>query len=411
MTDSAPTAPSASQEFRRGWGTVLASALGIGLGMAAVPTYSMGLFAPFLMQEFGWSVGQIMASMSIITLMSLWAGPIAGALAERIGARRIVLAALPLWGLGFAALALSNGSLARFYGTWIVIGLVGAATLPITFTRAVNRRFDTAKGLALGLALTGTGLFGIFGKPFLAAVLAAHGWRTGFVVLGLLPVVIALPVALLLFRDDDRRPGEAATAPIEHPGLTVSEALRDRRFWTIAVALIPISVALGGPVPNLELILRDGGLSAPQILTVTPLLGLAALTGRLVGGWLLDRIWGPAVGFVILSLPAAALWYLGAGPLDPGSARLATFVLGFALGIEYDIVAFFVARYFGVRHYGAIYGLLYVCFAAGAGLSPMIFGHDHDVTGNFHTMLSGSAVVLVLAAALFLTLGRYRRFE
>jgi MFS family permease len=401
------TTITAYTEFQRGWGTVLASAVGIALGMAAMPTYSMGLFAPYLVKEFGWSVGQIMASMSLITLMSIFAGPSYGAWAERIGSRRIVLVALPLWGLAFCTLALSTGSLVQFYLTWLVIGVIGAATLPITFTRAVNRGFDKAKGLALGLAMTGTGLFGIFGKPFLGAVLAAYGWRMGFLALGLLPVVIAFPVVWLLFREDD---GTGQTAALEMPGLTLGQALRHWRFWLIALALIPISFALGGPVPNLELILKDGGLTAPQALTVTPLIGLAAITGRLVGGWLLDRIWAPLVGCVILALPALSFWYLASGPLDVGHARLATFTLGFALGIEYDLVAFFVARYFGLKHYGAIYGLLYVCFGAGAGFSPMIFGHNHDTTGNFHAILSLSSVILVLAALSLLTLGRYRQF-
>ncbi|MDR6707200.1 MULTISPECIES: MFS transporter [unclassified Novosphingobium] len=401
----------AREEFSRGWGVILASTLGIGLGMAAVPTYSMGLFAPYLVREFGWSVGQIMASMSIITLMSLWAGPSYGAWAERIGARRIILVAIPLWGLGFVSLSLLTGSLVQFYLTWLAIGLVGAATLPITFTRAVNRGFDRAKGLALGLAMTGTGLFGIFGKPFLGAVLAAYGWRMGFVAVGLLPVLIAFPAAFFLFREEERSTPDGHHAPVERPGMTTPEALRDWRFWLIAAALVPTSFAMGGPVPNLELILKDGGLSPEQALTVTPLIGLAAIIGRLVGGWLLDRIWAPLVGFVILSLPAFSLWYLGSGLLDVGHARLATFTLGFALGIEYDMVAFFVARYFGLRRYGAIYGLLYVCFAAGAGFSPMVFGHNHDTTGNFHAILSASSVALVICAASFLLLGKYRRFD
>lgn len=411
MSDMPQHPLTAREEFSRGWGVILASTLGIGLGMAAVPTYSMGLFAPYLVREFGWSVGQIMASMSIITLMSLWAGPSYGAWAERIGARRIILVAIPLWGLGFVSLSLLTGSLVQFYLTWLAIGLVGAATLPITFTRAVNRGFDRAKGLALGLAMTGTGLFGIFGKPFLGAVLAAYGWRMGFVAVGLLPVLIAFPAAFFLFREEERSTPDGHHAPVERPGMTTPEALRDWRFWLIAAALVPTSFAMGGPVPNLELILKDGGLSPEQALTVTPLIGLAAIIGRLVGGWLLDRIWAPLVGFVILSLPAFSLWYVGSGLLDVGHARLATFTLGFALGIEYDMVAFFVARYFGLRRYGAIYGLLYVCFAAGAGFSPMVFGHNHDTTGNFHAILSASSVALVICAASFLLLGKYRRFD
>jgi len=403
---------SASAEFRRGWGTILASVLGIGLGMAAVPTYSMGLFAPHLAKEFGWSIGQIMTSMMVITLMSLVGGPLYGAWADKIGVRRIVLVALPVWGLGFASLALSNGSLTRFYLTWLVVGAVGAATLPITFTRAVNRGFDKAKGLALGLSMTGTGLFGIFGKPLLAWVLAAYGWRMGFIVLGMMPVLVATPLVALLLREEK---GASPAAPVaelvERPGMTVREALHDWRFWLIAVALVPISFALGGPVPNLELILKDGGITPEQALTITPLMGLASITGRLVGGWLLDRVWAPLVGTVLLSAPALSFWYFSSGTLDVVQARAAVFVLSFALGIEYDLVAFLVARYFGLKRYSAIYGLLYVCFAAGAGFAPMVFGRNHDASGNFHSILMQCAVVLVAFSLAFLALGKYRRFE
>ncbi|NBC35001.1 MFS transporter [Novosphingobium sp. FSY-8] len=410
MPDTITPPLSAKDEFRRGWGIIAASVLGIGLGQAAMPTYSMGLFAPHLASQFGWGVGQIMTCMTIIMLVTLVAGPMSGALAERIGARRVVLWAIPLWGAGFCTLALSDGSLTRYYVTWALIALVGSATLPITFTRGVNRAFDKAKGLALGLSMTGTGLFGIFGKPFVAVMIAKYGWQTSFVALGLLPIALAWPAAWFLYREDDTGSHGAEHAPAERPGLTLAEALRDYRFWLMALALVPVSFALGGPVPNMELILKDGGLTPVQVMAIAPLMGLASMTGRLVGGFLLDRIWAPAVAFVVLSLPAISFLYFASGALSPGMAAAAVFTLSFALGIEYDAVAFFVARYFGLRRYGGIYGLLYICFALGAGISPMFFGRDHDAFGNFHHILTLSAYILVPSAALFLLLGKYRRF-
>lgn len=280
MTDHNHTALG---EFRRGWGIILSALLGIGLGMASLPTYSMGLITPLLVRDFGWSVGQIMVCLSIITLISIGGAPGFGWLTEKYGARRIVLIGLPLWGLSMAALALSNGSLTRFYLTWVAIGLTGSATLPITFTRTVNRRFDKAKGLALGLSMMGTGLFGFFGKPVLALVLNDHGWRAGFLLLGALPVLVAFPAAFLLLREDERTLPDGHHVPVERPGLSLAQTLRDWRFWLMAAALLPVSFALGGPVPNLELILRDGGLTPAAIITVTPLFGLASITGRLAG--------------------------------------------------------------------------------------------------------------------------------
>ncbi|TRW14446.1 MFS transporter [Glacieibacterium frigidum] len=402
-------APADFGEFRRGWKVVLASLLGIGLGLSPMPFYTMGVFAPHLSKEFGWSIGQIMGGLAVTTITVLFAAPLVGVLATRIGVRRVALASMLLFGLAFMTMALSTSSLTQFYVTWAIIALVGAGTLPITFTRAVNHWFDRRKGLALGLSLMGTGLFAMICKPFLAIIIADHGWRAGYLALGALPLLIALPTAYLLLHDTDDHE-DAAVRTTTPGGLTMREALRDWRFWLIAIALLPISFALGGPVPNLETMLSEGGIDAGSVVALTPLIGLFALIGRLVGGWLLDRFWAPAVAFVILSLPALSCWLLAGGGLDMTTAAIALSLVGFALGVEYDVVAFFVARYFGLRSYSAIYGALYVSFALGGGIGPLVFGWAHDRQGSYDAVLMGSLVVLVIASASLLLLGRYRSY-
>ena len=401
-------------EFRRGWPIVLSSMLGIGLGLSPVPFYTMGIFAPHLMREFGWSISQIMAGLTVTTLMVLWAGPLVGILAVKFGVRRVALVSMPLFALSFMSLALSNGSLTLFYVTWAAIAILGAGTLPITWTRAVNHWFDVRKGLALGISLMGTGIFGFLSKPLVAWMIAQFGWRGAYVGLGLLPLLIAFPTAWLLFRDTDT--SEAAMAavaarPAVTPGgFTLGQAVRDWRFWVLVLSLTPVSLTLGGPIPNMENILKGGGLTPAVVLTLTPLIGLSALSGRIIGGWLLDRFWAPAVALLILGLPALSCWLLASASLDYTSAALSILLIGFALGVEYDLMAYFVARYFGMRSYTAIYGILYVSFALGAGLGPLLFGWDFDVHGNYRVSLVASAFVLVASAASLLLLGRYREF-
>ena len=394
-------------EFRRGWPIVLSAFLGIGLGLSPLPFYTAGVFAPHLAAAFGWKIGDILAALLITTLMVVWAGPLAGLLAERWGVRRVALASTASFGFAFMLPALSNGSLALFYASWAIIAITGAGTLPITWTRAVNQRFEVRKGFALGLSLMGTGLFGILCKPYLAWVIGAFGWRAGYIALGLLPLLIALPVGFLLFRDDEVPDGDDAPPPVS--GLTLAETLRDWRFWLIALALLPISFSLAGPVPNLENILKHSGMTPERMVALTPLVGVTALLGRLIGGWLLDRFWAPAVGFVILGLPAVSCWILAGDALSFEMAAVAILLIGFALGVEYDLIAYLVARYFGLKSYAAIYGILYVCFSIGSGLAPLVFGRDFDAHGNYHLALTGSSVALVLSAASLMLLGRYRQ--
>jgi predicted MFS family arabinose efflux permease len=398
-------------EFARGWKLVAASTLGVGLGLSPLLVYTLGMLAPGLAADFGWSIAQVMGVLSITTLVVVLAAPLTGMLTLRFGARRVALCSLVLLGLGVLSLALSNGSILRFYLTWGFIAVGGAGTLPITWTRLVNDRFDRNKGLALGLAMMGSGIFGVCAKPYVGWLIQEWGWRGAFVGLGLLPIVIALPVAFAWFRVPRSRSLEAGSDTTAKGGMTTAQTLRDWRFWLLAVALVPISFALGGAVPNMEGILRAGKLDPAKIAVLTPLIGLSAIIGRIVGGWLLDRFWAPAVGAILLALPGLSLWALASDPINPTVAGLSIFLIGFGLGIEYDFVAFIVARYFGMRHYGTIYAWLYISFAIGAGFAAPVFGHDYDLHGTYVLSLSCSAAVLLVCAAALLLLGPYRHFD
>jgi MFS family permease len=400
-------------EFRDGWPVVLSAMLGVGLG----PFYTMGNFAPALAREFGWSFGQILVSLPILTLMVLLMSPVVGLLADRFGVRPIALGSSALFGLVFMSLALSNGSLPLFYATWACMALFGAGSLPITWTRAVNARFDRRKGLALGLSLLGTGLFGFTIKPIAAHLIAQHGWRVAYLAIGSLPLLIAVPFGLWGFHEShdpeshaERRARLAAHAA-STPGVALRDSLRDWRFWVMGLSFIPVSFGVGGPIPNMENILKLHEFSAPDVIGLTQLIGLSVLAGRIVGGWLIDRFWAPGVAFFLLSAPAAACWAFARPHLSYAGAAAGIGTIGFAAGVEYDLMAFLVARYFGMRSYASIYGTLYGFFALGAGIGPVVFGRTFDRTGSYGAVLLASATLLFFGALLLLTLGRYRRFE
>jgi MFS family permease len=395
-------------EFRAGWPVVLASMLGIGLGLSPLPFYTTGVFAPYLARAFGWSLSQIMAGITVTTAVVLIAGPAAGFLAVRFGARRVALTSLALFGLTFMAFSLLNGSLSLYYATWAMAALVGAGTLPMTWTVAVNQRFEARKGLALGLSLMGTGLFGFFSKPLLAWMIAAFGWRGAYIGLGLLPLAIAWPAAFFLFFEKKPAPLAAGAVAPTAEGLTFGQTVKEWRFWLIAIVLVPVSFALAGPIPNMENILKTAGFAPASIVQLTSLIGLSALSGRLVGGWLLDRFWAPLVALVILASPGVSCFLLAQASLTPPAAMLSIALIGFAVGVEYDLIAFLIARYFGMRAYTAIYGVLYVFFSVGAGVGPLLFGRSFELTGSYRLILEVAFAVLIVCGLSLLTLGRYR---
>jgi MFS family permease len=408
------------REFRYGWGVVLAAALGIGLGMSPLPFYTIGVFVGPLAAEFGWSVGQIMVGMPILTIGALVMAPLAGFIADRLGVRRVALASVVLFSLSMMMFSLGTGSLALFYFNWFLVAFLGAGTLPITWTRAVNRWFFERRGLALGCTLVATGFFGSNAKLFASWLIEAVGWRGAYIGVGLLPLLITFPIAWLLFRDVDDPKVAAKVAELRaggHPdavarpgGMTIWMALRDWRFWLLAYAFVPVSFAVGGPIPNLENLLGSKGFERGDAVVLASLIGYAVIVGRLLGGWAIDKFWAPAVAAVCLSLPAIACLVLRQPEPAFVTAALCIALLGLAAGVEYDLMAFLVSRYFGMAHYATIYGSLYGFFALGAGLGPLYFGRVFGQTGSYDSPLALSAVLFLAGALPLLLLGRYRTF-
>ena len=407
------------REFRIGWPVVLSSMLGIALGMSPLPFYTIGVFAGPLAQEFGWGIDRVLSGLAVFTATAMIATPTIGTISDRVGVRRVALISTFLFSLSFMAFALNNGSLTLYYFLWFVLAICGAGTLPITYTRAISNWFNRKRGLALGLALIGTGISGAMVKIIAAYVTQEYGWRTAYVAVGALPLLIALPIGLLYFRDiDDPKAADRAArlnqlhadtnsvTPVY--GLTLRQALMDWRFWLLAFLFVPLSFAVGGPIPNLETLYASKGFSPMDAVFLASCLGYSVFVGRLFGGFLLDHLWAPAVGCVLLMLPAYSMYLLSADSLSYGTALLSVVLLGVAAGMEYDLLAYLVSRYFGIRAYAGIYGCLYAFFASGSGFGPALFGWAYETTGTYNAALYGAMWAFIGCSLGLLLLGPYR---
>ncbi len=200
------TEASNQNEFASGWPVMSASAVGIGLGMSPLPFYTFGVLAGPIMQEFGWTLADVFLAFPIYTLTAFFMAPLVGVLADKYGARRVCLISIVLFGFAMMAQSLHTGDKILYGFLWALISLFGAGTLPVTFTRAVNNAFEKHRGKALGIALIATGMFGTLAKYFAQEVATMYDWRTAYIALGMLPILIAFPFALLSMRDVDDVP-------------------------------------------------------------------------------------------------------------------------------------------------------------------------------------------------------------
>lgn len=407
---------SGSGEFRRGWKVLVAALLGTACGASPIPFQTMGFFIAPLQQEFGWSLRDISLGVTIYGVLGALLAPVFGSLADRFGVRPVALLSTAAFGIAFGALSLTPDSLAGFYSLWFLIGLVGIGSTPVTWSRAVNLWFFRHRGLALGLTLVGTSIAALV-LPILTVKLIENlGWRASYALLALLPLGLALPVALAWFREPRpaERPPELAVAAIGGApkliGVTLAEAVRGPRFWLLVTSILCVSFAYGGALVHMPQMLKAHGFSGEQTALVMSLLGLSIFAGRIVTGLLLDRFWAPLVVLPILCLPAVSCTLLAGEAPTLALAILAGLLLGFASGAETDLVAYLASRYFGMGHYGRIYGSLYMAFGIASAASPAVYGAVRDTTGSYDPILFVAALMFVAGGLLLLALGRYPEF-
>jgi MFS transporter, OFA family, oxalate/formate antiporter len=396
-------------EFGKGWKVLTAAFLGVMCGASPLPFNVLGaLFKP-LEAEFGWNRGEVSAGITVFGITASLMAPVIGWLADKYGVRRVALWSLAGFILTFAALYFTPPSLPGFYALWFLVGVVGIGSTPVTWSRAISLWFVKNRGLALGIMLIGTSAAAFIVPNLAVWAIGAHGWRAMFPIVALLPLLVALPVCLALFREPraDERPAALTGADGKVTGMTFSEAMRTRQFWTLWVSILIIAAAYGGAHIHMIPIVMDHGFTLPAAAGMMSLVGLGLLVGRVGVGFLLDRIWGPAVGFPVLCLPALACFLLMGTGSDVIAISIAAFLLGFAAGAESDLIAFLAARYFGMAHFGRIYGMLYMPFGLFSAISPLIYGIVRDRTGSYDAMLTVAAMLFIAGGALLLTMGRY----
>ena len=234
---------------------------------------------------------------------------------------------------------------------------------------------------------------------------AENGWRAGYVVMFFI-VMAALPVVYLLIRDapDDDGLDDATIAQMQ-AGLTLGAALRTVLFWKIAGIFFLVAVAVLGLVPAFIPLLQDAGLTATEAGGLAAILGVSVMVGRLLVGFLIDRIFAPYLTTLVFALVGLGCLALALGGVDYAVA--AAIALGFAVGAEVDLIGYYTARYFGLAHYGAIYGIQYSIFILGAGVSPILIGHIWDKTGNYDFGLMLAAALMLPVMLISLTLPKF----
>lgn len=392
-------------EFSRHWLLVLVCAVGIGVGVSSLPFYTQGLFIEAWIADFGWTRAQ--ASLGILgsTLALAAVLPFIGSIVDRYGLVTPVMISLLGLSLAYVLLGMFVQSIATFVILAILQAILGSASSPLAYTRAINAVFNKQRGLALGVALSGAGVAATFGPTLISNAIDAFGWRGAYYAMALFTLVVGAVIILVLSRLNGAK--TAVNIDMEAANRDFLVAKASRTYWTIMAAIFCLSLGLGGLMIHFVPILLDVGFATNAAVKIAGVIGIAVVLGRLLVGFAVDRIFAPRVAIAILL--ACISGVLALALLGSVVAVPAAFVIGFSVGAEVDLIGYLVARYFGMHAYGQIYGRQYSTFLIATGLSPVILGAVRDATGTYTASLFTAAAFMVISAALFAKLPKFEQ--
>ena len=358
--------------------------------------------APF-QHSHGWSRGQIAYVQSVVAVTAL-AAPAIGRLADRWGVRRVLMVGVTLMAVGYAGMAFMGDSLAGFLAIYTLFAFAGVSTTGLTFTRIVSHAFSHHRGKALATSRLGVAAITVVGPPAVYALLTGVGLRGTLLALAAL---LILGVLVLVAAWAPR--AEARTAAVDpEPRAAVWRMLLGRP----KVLLLALAGGLNyGPVlallASFQPIGVSKGLSPALALGTISTIGVAAAIGAVVCGVLIDRLWAPAVAFALNLLPAAGCFLLAFSDGSPLALFACAALVGLGQGAENDLVAFMIARYFGLRHYSAIYGLTIIPMGVFNAAIGAFIGWTYDHTGHYDLGLIVAGTAFVGASLSYLAMGRY----
>ncbi|HEX9365970.1 MAG TPA: MFS transporter [Vicinamibacterales bacterium] len=359
--------------------------------------YGLPFYYDFMVRDFGWSRAQVTSGNALSKLL---VGPLFGFMAgwviDRFGPRRLMMAGILMAGIALIGLAHMT-SLWMFYTFYLLNALGYVCGGPLPNQVLLSRWFDTSRGKAMGFAYLGIGIGGYLVLILSPRLVSAFGWRGALQVLGILIVALALPMAYFVRDEPDAggRTGSGLPTSVTPMG----DLFRNPAFYLLALGSMCSIGAVGGTNQHLKLFLSlDLKFSQTAAASIASTVLACSIAGRLLMGWLADRIPRKHVMLLIYVLIAGSIPLLFFAR-SPAALYAFAVLFGLGLGGEYMIIPLMAAELFGVKILGRLLGVILTSDGVAEATFPMLVGYLRDTTGSYRT-----GFLLLIAVALAGTL-------
>lgn len=359
---------------------------------------AFGVFYVALLEAFGWSRGATAGALSLTVIVEGLSQPAVGALTDRLGPRGTLLLGgiILVAGLGLSATISSLWQLYLWFGLVTAFGLALIGMVP--HVAIISREFSERRGLALGVAYAGGGLGILLLVPLSQLMIGGWGWAGAYVGLAAFTALLALPPIAVFFKPA-RKPAPARAA--EEPGWTVARALASAPFWLLFTSRVLAS--MGNQIVTTHQIAHavDVGYAKLFAASIFGLMGVVSIFGRLLFGFLADRMRGEAVFLWVQFVSILGVLALLALRDDSLPALLYAYAVFYGLGqgSRALVLSTISADLFLGGSFGAIYGYFTLSIGVGGAFGAWLGGFLYDVTRSYHVAFTISIITFLISIA------------
>jgi MFS family permease len=330
---------------------------------------------------------------------------------DRIGVRRVLLPCLLLFAVATGCLSLLTPAIPLLFLLFAIQGFVGAGQTPTAYSKMITAVFDDHRGLALGIAMAGVGAGTVLLPQYSKYLLQNYGWRGGYIGIAIAIIVLGVVPVALWFKESDEvkaaRKQKIAASKLENlPGVEYSTALKGFRFWGLCVAFFCAQTAINGTMIHAVPMLTDRGIKIGVAVAAMSAGGVALIIGRIIAGYLLDRLYAAYIVIFFLLCPMVGIAILGLR-IGGNGPIIGVMLLGMGVGAEIDLVAYILSRYFGVKAFGALHGTAFCFVLVANAAGGNIMGWSFQLQHSYNTGLIIMEVLLVIAMVIQACQGPY----
>ncbi|MFC2047011.1 MFS transporter, partial [Chloroflexota bacterium] len=291
------------------------------------------------------------------------------------------------------------------YGALIGIGMSGA-WVPILST--VARWFDKRRGMVTGITVSGMGLGTMIIPVVVSQLIAAYGWRTSYIIVGIVALLLIVSVSQLLKRDPGQigqlAYGEEKTVDSTNPeviGFSLWEAIQTRQLWMLYVMYFSFLFCVGTIAVHVVIHAIGLGMSATAAASILTIYGGGSIFGRIILGITSDKIGSRPASIASFVLISASLLLL-AVTKDVWMLYLVAVIFGFGYGGFTTLMSLIPAELFGLRSLGVILGFIIFGAEIGEAVGPVLAGRIFDITSSYQLAFLISAAVAIVGTLMTL---------